>query len=76
MVEESKKQRFRRLAKSRGDRLLKEINLLGNLANKKNYEYDQPDVEALFSAIEAELWETKSKFDPGVKSERRVEFDG
>ncbi|ALC05555.1 hypothetical protein CDES_05605 [Corynebacterium deserti GIMN1.010] len=76
MTEETKKQRFRRLAKSRGDRLLKEINLLGNLANKKNYEFDAADVEALFSAIEDELRETKSKFDPEIKSARRVEFDG
>ncbi|MCK2200696.1 hypothetical protein [Corynebacterium callunae] len=75
MDKETKKERFRRLAKSRGDRLLKEINLLGNLANKKNYDYDEADVDALFSAIENELRETKAQFNPEIPSKRGVIFD-
>lgn len=36
---ESRNDRFRRLAATRGDRLIREIALLGNLSNRKNYDY-------------------------------------
>lgn len=71
---ESKRDRFQRLAKSRGDRLIREINLLGNLANTKNYEYDDEDVKALFEPIEAELKEMRARFDPDIRSSRRIQF--
>ena len=35
---ETKNERFRRLASSRGDRLIREIALLGNLSNQKRLE--------------------------------------
>ena len=47
MTTESKHERFRRLAQSRGDRLIREVALLANLANTKNYSYSADDVEAL-----------------------------
>lgn len=74
MEAESKKARFKRLAKSRGDRLIREINLLGNLSNTKNYEFDAEDVIALFEPIEAELKEVRARFDPKIPSTRRIQF--
>lgn len=71
---ESRNQRFRRLAASRGDRLIREITLLGNLANRKNYDYSPAEVEALFSPIEAELREVRALFDPHARSDRKVNF--
>lgn len=68
---ETRGQRFRRLAASRGDRLIREISLLGNLANRKNYEYTAEEVEQLFAPIEAELWEVRAMFDPERESARR-----
>lgn len=75
MVGESRNERFRRLAATRGDRLIREISLLGNLANKKNYDYTAEEVDALFRPIEAELNEVKSLFDPAAPSNRKVSFD-
>lgn len=75
MARESKNERFRRLAASRGDRLIREIVLLGNLANRKNYEYTPEEVEHLFEPIERELRETRARFDPEVPSNRRVNFE-
>lgn len=71
---ETRNQRFRRLAASRGDRLIREISLLGNLANRKNYEYSPIEVEALFAPIEAELREVRALFDPSTRSDRKVNF--
>lgn len=72
---ESRNERFRRLAATRGDRLIREISLLGNLANKKNYDYTAEEVNALFRPIEAELNEVKALFDPAAPSNRKVSFD-
>lgn len=72
---ESRSERFRRLAEARGDRLIREIVLLGNLSNPKNYEYSEADVEALFGPIEAELRETRAKFATRTGSSRKVTFD-
>lgn len=72
---ESKQDRFKRLAQSRGDRLIREIALLGNLSNRKNYDFDSDDVERLFTPIEEELRECRAKFDPDTESRRKVSFD-
>jgi len=72
--EETRRERFRRLAASRGDRLIREISLLGNLANRKNYDYTEGEVEQLFGPIEAELQEVRAMFDPNRPSSRKVRF--
>ncbi|MDG5499172.1 hypothetical protein [Marinobacter sp. BGYM27] len=73
-MSESKNQRFRRLAASRGNRLIREISLLGNLANKKNYSYTEEEVERLFVPIEKELSEIKKLFRAQSESEGKVSF--
>jgi len=73
-MEESRNERFRRLAASRGDRLIREIALLGNLASRKNYEYTQSEVEALFAPIETEIREVRALFDSTSPSNRKVTF--
>lgn len=61
-MNETKHERFKRLAKQRGDRVLKDIDLLGNLSNRNNYDYSEADLKKLFSAIEEELRITKARF--------------
>lgn len=60
---ETKSERFRRLAESRGNRLIREIQILGNLSNRKNYEYTPEEVSALFGPIEDELAKARDLFD-------------
>lgn len=69
MINENKNERFKRLAKQRGERALKDIQLLGNLSNKNNYEYSDGDIRKLFSAVEDELRLAKSKFSTTKKRE-------
>jgi hypothetical protein len=72
---ESRNERFRRLAETRGGRLIREISLLGNLANRENYDYTPEEVDALFRPIEAELREVRALFDPAAPSTRKVTFE-
>lgn len=72
MERESKSARFKRLASSRGNRLIREIRLLGNLSNQKNYSYGPQEVDELFAPIEEALAEAKNLFEGG---EGRVKFE-
>jgi hypothetical protein len=61
-MNEDKRDKFVRLATQRGERILKDLRLLANLSNRKNYEYADDDVRKLFSAIEDELKSAKYSF--------------
>ncbi len=74
-IQETKIEKFKRLAIVRGNRILRDIGLLGNLANRNNYEYSQEDVKKLFSAIDEQIKETKSQFQNGIsKHQRKIEL--
>ena len=60
---ETKRDRFVRLAEARTNKIIDMIRLLGNCANKSNYEYSKEDVKMIFGAIEAELRTAKAKFE-------------
>jgi hypothetical protein len=75
MADESKNERFRRLAESRGNRLIREIMLLGNLANRKNYSYSEEEVERLFAPIQRELDEVRALFGSKSPTARKVNLD-
>lgn len=62
MSKETKKDRFVRVAENRTNRIINDLRLLGNCANKSNYDYSKRDVQKIFSAIESQLKETKARF--------------
>ena len=59
---ESKRERFVRLAEARTNKIIDMIQLLGNCSNTYTYEYTQQDIDQIFSAIETEVREAKKKF--------------
>ena len=59
---ESKREKFVRLAEARTNKIIDMIQLLGNCSNSSAYEYTQQDVDQIFSAFEAEVREAKKKF--------------
>ncbi|CAM3698597.1 Histidine kinase [Parendozoicomonas haliclonae] len=63
------------MAESRGNRLIREISLLGNLANKKNYSYTEDEVEQLFRPILKEIREVRAQFNTDSPSTRKVSFN-
>ena len=54
-MQETKRDKFVRLAEARTNKIIDMIRLLGNCSNESQYEYTQKDVNKIFSAIQAEL---------------------
>lgn len=71
---ETKNDKFVRIAEGRMTKLLSWIRKLDNLSNRGNYEYTDEQVEQMFSAIEEELVEVKSHFLKSGKEEKRFRF--
>lgn len=65
----NKRNRFKRLVKLRGERTLKDIQLIGNLSNRNNYEYTDEEIRHIFTLIEGELRITKSRFLKNTRKE-------
>lgn len=61
-AEESKHDKFVRLAEARTNKIIDTLQLLGNCSNTSVYEYSQTEVEEIFQAIEQEVREAKKKF--------------
>jgi hypothetical protein len=63
---ETKHERFRRIASKRTNDVIDRIRILGNCANRSSYEYADAEVNKIFSEIENQLKLTKLKF-AGIK---------
>lgn len=61
-TQETKREKFVRLAEARTNKIIDMIQLLGNCSNSSAYDYTQQDVDKIFAAIETELREAKKKF--------------
>ena len=59
---ESKRDRFVRLAEARTNKILEMMRLLGNCSSKSNYEYTDADIKKIFGALEKELKNAKNRF--------------
>ena len=60
--EETKRDKFVRIAEARTNKIINMIQLLGNCSNQSLYEYSQKDVNKIFNAIQAELDEEKKRY--------------
>ena len=69
-TEETKKEKFTRLAEARTNAALKQIALLGNLANTSNYEYDQYDVDKVLKTLRAAVNELEVTFKGDAKAKK------
>lgn len=56
------RERFVSLATNRVTAAIRQIRLVGNLSNKKNYEYGPDDAAKIIRALQRELDELKAKF--------------
>ncbi|MEZ7729249.1 hypothetical protein O3793_05470 [Granulicatella sp. 20925_1_28] len=66
---ESKNEKFIRLAEARVNSVIQKIQLIGNLSNRRNYDYSEKEVNELFKAIELELQRAKKLFEVEVSKE-------
>jgi len=68
MNDETKEDKFRRLAERRTNDAINRIRLLGNLANRNNYEYSDQQVNEMFTAIDKELKQAKKKYEDELEN--------
>lgn len=61
-MNETKREKFVRIAEARTNKIIDMIQLLGNCSNASAYEYTNADIEKIFSALDYELKEAKKKF--------------
>jgi len=59
---ENKREKFLRLATQRTQEILSRLRILGNCANRQVYEYNEADLEKIFSAIDRHFKNVKAKF--------------
>ncbi len=69
---ESPRDRFKRLASSRTNEILKKLKILGNCANRRTYEYEVQDVYKIFNEIERKVRDVKMKFLDSKEQEFKV----
>lgn len=70
---QEKMMKFERIAEKRVTDVLKKMQLIGNLANKNNYEYTDKHVKQIIDSLENELKSLKNKFAE-ESSEKTTEF--
>ncbi len=69
------REKFVGLATKRVGRTLKDIQLIGNLSNRSNYDYTDEDVGKIFRALQDELSACRKRFDLALKKKiGKVEF--
>ena len=61
-MDNSRYEKFKELAEKRVNKTIKDIRLVGNLANKSNYSYTEGDAQKICAALEQEIKSLKAKF--------------
>lgn len=70
ILNETKEDKFKRIASARTQKVLDSLRLLGKCANKSVYSYSDQEIRKIFNAIEEELREQKRLFK-GEKKEKQ-----
>ena len=65
-----KNEKFKKLAEKRVNEAIKKLQLIGNLANTRNYSYTDSQVKQIFSALDTEIRELKAKFNTNTKEQK------
>ncbi len=74
-MKSEKRERFERVASKRVEKILHYLDLLGNCANRSNYEYTKEDVNKMFREIQNHLNFIKKKFEIELnKDNQRFKF--
>jgi hypothetical protein len=67
-----KREKFVTLAEARVSKAMHAIRLVGNLANKSNYEFSDDDIRKILVALQAEIGDLKQRFNSQDSRSRPV----
>ena len=59
---ETPKQLFKRIAAKRANRVIKDLSILSNCAERKHYDYSDGQIDKIFSAIENATQKARGRF--------------
>ncbi|QKC92908.1 hypothetical protein EB230_14410 [Mesorhizobium sp. NZP2234] len=74
MTREEDRSKFVKLASARVTKALNDIRLIGNLANRSNYDYTSEDVTKIFKALNEEISACKKRFELSNKKGSGAQF--
>ena len=70
----NKRANFEKVAGKRITYIIDKIKLLGNCANRNNYEYHEDDISKMFSAIRSQLKETEKRYRDELEKKAKKSF--
>jgi hypothetical protein len=74
MAEESKADKFKRLAESRVKNVMDKIDVLGNCHKRATYEYTDDQIDTIFGALRGKLDQTEALFKSKGKPDKGNDF--
>lgn len=75
MVRHMDRAKFVNLARKRVSKALKDIQLIGNLSNRSNYDYTEDDVAKIMKALTDEVSSCRKKFEVALKKQSKPAFE-
>lgn len=73
-MRDADRRRFVELAGKRVSKALHDIQLIGNLSNRSNYDYREEDVARIFKALNAEVRSCKRRFELALGNKNHSRF--
>lgn len=70
------RERFVRIVENRVNKILGDLESLGNCSNRRNYEYSNEDVKKIFTEIEEKVKEIRSMFQESSTGKKRFKLQG
>lgn len=74
MARDEDRQKFVKLASARVSKALKDIQLIGNLSNRSNYNYTEEDITKIFKALNEEISACRKRFEISNKKAGAAKF--
>ena len=74
-MRQADRDKFVDLAKKRVFKAMKDIQLVGNLSNRSNYDYTEEDVAKIMKALSDEVAACRKKFDVAMKKQSKTSFE-
>jgi hypothetical protein len=71
-MQESRNERFKRIAAKRTNEVLDKIRILSNCSNRSSYDYSKEEINKIFSEIDKHLKITKAKFLSGKREKFKL----
>ena len=65
-----KRAKFLELANKRVSRTLKDIGLVANLANRRNYDYTEEEARKIVKTLQAKVDQVKRDFESGLETSK------